>query len=85
MLHTELVARAGVPVVRRFSGGGTVLVDGDTQLVSFVFGAAAAPGVPLYPAPLMQWSERFYAGVFADCPDFRLRENGAPAGAQPRR
>ena len=77
MLHAARVQRAGIPVVRRFSGGGTVVVDGDTQLVSFVFGVAAAPAVPLFPAPLMKWSEGFYAGVFDDLPDFRLRENGA--------
>jgi lipoate-protein ligase A len=77
MLDTARVLRAGVPVVRRFSGGGTVLVDSDTQLVSFVFGSAAAPEVPQFPTPLMQWSERFYAGVFEELSDFRLRENGA--------
>ena len=80
MLHAARVQRAGIPVVRRFSGGGTVVVDGDTQLVSFVFGVAAAPAVPLFPAPLMKWSEGFYAGVFDDLPDFRLRENGACRG-----
>ena len=77
MLNLERVQEAGLQVVRRFSGGGTVVVDQDTCMVSFIFGAAAAPDVPCFPAPLMAWSERFYSGVFHDSPDFRLRENGA--------
>lgn len=77
MLNLANVQAAGLQVVRRFSGGGTVVVDQDTCMVSFIFGAAAAPEVPCFPAPLMAWSERFYGGVFHDSPDFRLRENGA--------
>ena len=77
MLYADRVRDAGLPVVRRFSGGGTVVVDANTQMVSFIFGVEAAPDVAPYPTPLMQWSERFYAGVFAEHADFRLRENGA--------
>jgi hypothetical protein len=84
MLHASRVQQAGVPVIRRFSGGGTVIVDADTQLVSFIFGVDAAPDVPAFPAPLMKWSERFYAGVFEEQRDFRLRENGT-RHAQKRR
>jgi hypothetical protein len=74
------VQSQGLHVVRRFTGGGTVVVDRDTLLVSFIFGAEAAPEVPCFPAPLMSWSERFYKGVFHDARDFRLRENGERAG-----
>lgn len=77
MLHAPLVEQAGLAVVRRFTGGGTVVVDRDTLFVSFIFSAQAAPGVACFPAPLMAWSESFYRGVFHDLPDFRLRENGA--------
>ena len=77
MLHSQQVQQAGLTVVRRFTGGGTVVVDQDTLFVSFVFGADALPGVACFPAPLMAWSEDFYRGVFHDLPDFRLRENGA--------
>ena len=81
MLHTSRVLAAGVPVVRRYSGGGTVVVDCDTQLVSFVFSAQAAPDVQPFPAPLMKWSGQFYSGVFAEHGDFGLRENGACCAA----
>lgn len=76
MLHAERVQAAGLAVARRFSGGGTVVVDQDTLFVSFVFAAASAPDVPCFPAQLMAWSELFYRGVFHDLPSFRLRENG---------
>jgi lipoate-protein ligase A len=76
MLHAPLVREAGLEVVRRFSGGGTVVVDGDTLFTSLIFAADALPGVACYPAPLMSWSESFYRGVFHDLPDFALRENG---------
>jgi len=76
MLDLPLVKASGLAVVRRFSGGGTVVVDRDTLMVSFIFGAEAAPHVPCFPAPLMLWSEQFYSGVFHDTAGFRLRENG---------
>ena len=76
MLHAQQVAQAGLAVVRRFTGGGTVVVGPDTLFVSFVFGSAAAPDVACFPSPLMAWSEGFYRGVFHDLPSFRLRENG---------
>ena len=81
MLHTSRVLAAGVPVVRRYSGGGTVVVDCDTQLVSFIFSAQAAPDVQAFPAPLMKWSGLFYSGVFAEHADFGLQENGARCAA----
>jgi len=84
MLHTSRVLAAGVPVVRRYSGGGTVVVDCDTQLVSFVFSAQAVPDVQPFPAPLMKWSGLFYSGVFAEHADFGLQENGARRAAARR-
>lgn len=76
--------RDGIVVIRRFSGGGTVIVDADTQFVSLILNAAATPGIQLFPVPLMQWTGELYggadAGVFADVPGFRLRENDYVVG-----
>lgn len=76
--------RDGIAVIKRFSGGGTVIVDADTQFVSLIFNAAATPNVQLFPVPLMQWTGDLYGGgegsVFADVPGFRLRENDYVVG-----
>lgn len=76
--------RDGVTVIKRFSGGGTVVVDADTQFVSFILNAEATPDLQLFPVPLMQWTGELYGGVeggvFADVPGFRLRENDYVVG-----
>jgi lipoate-protein ligase A len=66
LVHAAAAARDGVPLVRRFSGGGTVVVDAGTVFVSFVCNKAALPDVPSFPRDIMAWTSRFYAPVFAD-------------------
>jgi len=61
-----------IPVIKRFSGGGTVVVDQDTLFVSFIFNQAAHPFAP-YPEPILRWTEEVYKEVFP--PSFALREN----------
>jgi len=60
------VARAhaeGVLVLKRFTGGGTVIVDEDTQFVSLLMRRdALPPDVPLFPEPLMRWTAALYGG-----------------------
>ncbi len=67
---------AGMQVIKRFSGGGTVVVDTDTVFSTLILQAAAVPGVECYPRPIMRWSERFYRPVFGPHGDFSLREHG---------
>ncbi len=37
LIHTEAAVRQGVQVIQRFTGGGTVVVDHNTLMVSLVF------------------------------------------------
>ena len=74
-------ARQATPrptLVRRFSGGGTVFVDGGTLLVSLVSSAAAVRGRPLFPRDVMAWTAAaMYAPALAALavPNFALREH----------
>lgn len=78
-MNRETVLQRRVPVLRRFSGGGTVIVDQNTLFSSLIFSVDAVPGVQPFPAPLMQWSETVFRRVFREEPTFALRENGAAA------
>lgn len=68
--------RDGVPVIRRFSGGGTVIVDHGTIFVTFICNKDTVPGIQPYPQPIMSWSSLIYNKVFQGVADFSLRENG---------
>lgn len=63
--------RGGIKVIRRFTGGGTVIVDKDTVFASFVCNQDSVPSKPAFPRDVMRWSESFYAPVFE-----RLLQNG---------
>lgn len=63
LIHLD---RCTVPIIRRYSGGGTVYVDQDTLFLSWLCDGASTP------EQLMRWSAELYAPVFP--PDFALRE-----------
>lgn len=64
-----------IPVIRRFTGGGTVIVDHGTIFISFICNKDAVADVQPYPRPIMSWSSLIYSKVFHGIADFRLREN----------
>lgn len=66
-----------VQVLRRYSGGGTVVVDQNTIFSTLIMNGSQVPGgVELFPVPLMRWSEGFFKPAFAPLGDgFALREN----------
>jgi lipoate---protein ligase len=62
-----------VPLIRRFSGGGTVFIDENSVMATFICDQADMQ-VPCFPQPVLQWSENFYRPIFQGM-DFSLREN----------
>lgn len=73
LVDLKKLSATSIPLIKRFSGGGTVIVDEDTVFVSFICQRDFHPFSP-YPEPIMRWTEALYKQVF-DLPDFHLREN----------
>ena len=65
LVHVPAAAARGATALRRFTGGGTVVVDGGTLFASFVMNKRdAAADAPLFPREVMRWSAGVYAPVF---------------------
>ncbi|KAL2230462.1 uncharacterized protein LOC105172155 isoform X2 [Sesamum indicum] len=75
LLEIDSVLRDEIPVIRRFTGGGTVIVDQGTIFVTFICNKDAFPDLQSYPQPIMSWSSLLYKKVFQGIGDFSLREN----------
>lgn len=84
LLDVEAAQRDDLTVIKRFSGGGTVIVDGDTQFVTLVMNRDAHGSLPApFPRPIMDWTGELYGargGVFDGVRGFRLRENDYVVG-----
>lgn len=76
LLEIGSVLRDQVPVIKRFTGGGTVVVDKGTVFVTLICNKDDVPGVRPYPRSIMSWSGLLYNQVFKGIADFQLRENG---------
>lgn len=66
-----------LPVIRRFSGGGTVVVDENTLFVTFICNQREIQ-IPSYPEPVLRWTESFYKPLFGE--KFRIQENDYALG-----
>ena len=66
LVNINLAIERGVPVIRRFTGGGTVVVDSGTFFASFIVNKSdAKPSMPLFPREIMRWSaDNVYTPVF---------------------
>ena len=62
-----------VPVIRRFSGGGTVFVDKNTLFFTFICNVACLK-VTCNPSHVFEWSEKIWKPALQEV-DFQLREN----------
>lgn len=71
LLDVQRVIHDQIPLIKRFSGGGTVYIDPQTVFATLICNSATFD-IPLQPKPLLKWSETLYAPIF---PGFALREN----------
>jgi lipoate-protein ligase A len=72
-VNREQLKKFPIPVIRRFSGGGTVVVDEHTLFVTFICGEQATH-VSAISREILRWSENIYRKVFKEIPFF-LKEN----------
>ncbi|MBI2742990.1 MAG: lipoate--protein ligase family protein [Chlamydiales bacterium] len=78
LVDREMAVKSSLPLIRRFSGGGTVVVDGSTLFVTFIC-QKEQHLFPIFPEPILKWSEELYQEVFAN-PLFKLKENDYALG-----
>lgn len=76
LVACEAAKEASIPVIKRFSGGGTVVVDQDTLFVTFICQKSLHP-FAAYPEPILRWSAEIYAAAF---PQIQLSENDYSIG-----
>jgi lipoate-protein ligase A len=62
-----------IPIIRRYSGGGTVVIEPTTILVTLILNHGTFPTLP-FPKDVLKWTEELYKPAFKDLP-FSLREN----------
>ncbi len=74
LLDLEKVKEDKIPVIRRFSGGGTVVVDEDTLFFTFIFSKDDVLHIHAFPEPILRWSGELYSNSFR-IPSFHLIEN----------
>jgi lipoate---protein ligase len=73
LLDLSKIKENNIPVIKRFSGGGTVIVDENTLFISFVMTKTNVDAAP-FPEPILRWSADLYASAW-DIRGFQLREN----------
>ena len=73
LIDIERYQKHPIPVIRRFSGGGTVVVDENTLFISFIFSKKSLD-FGMSSQEVLRWSEEFYKPVFLPHP-FVCQEN----------
>ncbi|NGX45854.1 MAG: Lipoate-protein ligase LplJ [Chlamydiae bacterium] len=78
LVDLELLAKAPIPLIKRFSGGGTVVVDEKTLFISFICQKNLHSFEP-YPEPIMRWTAEVYREALG-LESFHLKENDYALG-----
>ena len=76
LLNMENVSRDNVLVVKRFSGGGTVIVDHSSLWTTFIGRVGDFPDVQPFPRDIMKWSaDEIFGPAFSTMKDKILEGN----------
>ncbi len=73
LIDVEKAKTQNIPIIKRFSGGGTVFIDENTLFVTFIFNRDMHDFEP-FPEKIHNWCTQFYEKVFEGKP-FSFREN----------
>jgi lipoate-protein ligase A len=73
LIDESKVKQDNIPVIKRFSGGGTVIVDDQTLFVTFIMSKDCID-VPAFPEPILRWTADLYTQAWK-IPGFQLKEN----------
>jgi lipoate-protein ligase A len=72
-VDSKKISQAPVPLIRRFSGGGTVFIDENTYMISWICNSACS-SVECSPTHVHEWIKFFYQSALSTL-DIQLREN----------
>ncbi len=73
LINSHKLQQQPIPIIKRFSGGGTVIVDEHTYFLTLI-GNKEILDVPCYPQELLKWTEKLYEPAFQGM-NFSLRDN----------
>lgn len=72
-LHLHTIKNQSIPVIKRFSAGGSVVVDEDTLFITFIFPHHFLDIRP-FPEPILHWTGNLYQKAWK-IPGFSVVEN----------
>jgi lipoate-protein ligase A len=62
LVHVEAAHKARIPLIKRFSGGGTVIVDSNTVFSTLIASTKDVPDVDPFPRPIMEFAAEVRSG-----------------------
>lgn len=78
-INEEVLSTFQIPLLRRFSGGGTVVVNEETIFITLICNSLALP-IHSLPRSIMQWTAtHLFSPLFSNLP-FQLQENDYTLG-----
>jgi len=72
-VNQALAVKDHIPIIQRFSGGGSVVVDSKTFFATYIFNKEDHPAKP-FPEPILQWTGSIYEKAL-EIKNFSVREN----------